>query len=152
MPIGTLYQDLIDQIITDLKTITPELVDDVGPPINPRVNKWKVSRTPKVGRYEIVVLAGPMEPIGGFTVKSSDNEFTIWIDLIFYSSAFETGFDSAMSVAERIYDKFHLKNISGLVRIAKVSLFPGDGQLAQRNLLAIPIRVGIKCEKVITQN
>ena len=151
MPLGTLYQDLINQIVVDLKTITPELADDPGPPINPRVNKWKVSRTPQVGRFEVVVLAGPMEPIEGFTVKSSQNEFTIWVDLIFYSSEFESGFLSALGVAERIYDKFHLTNISSLVRIAKVSLFPGDGQLAQRNLLAIPVRIGIKCEKVITQ-
>ena len=151
MPLGTLYQQLVNQITTDLKTITPELADDIGPPVNPRVNKWKVSRTPKTGRYEAVVLAGPMEPVEGFTTKSSENEFTIWVDLIFYSTEFESGFLSVLGVAERIYDKFHLTNISSLVRIAKVSLFPGDGQLAQRNLLAIPVRIGIKCEKNITQ-
>jgi len=148
MTLGTLYQSLINQIVTDLKTITPELADDVK---GTRVSKWKVSRIPQVGRYEAVVMAGPMQPLDGFTTKSSNNEFQIIVDLIHYSSAFEVGFLAALSVAERIYDKFHLTNISSLVRIALVSIFPGDGQLAQRNLLAIPIRITISCERVISQ-
>ena len=148
MTLATLYQDLINQIVVDLKTITPELADDA---IGTRVSKWKVSRTPKVGRYEVVVMAGPMQPLTGFTTNSSNNEFQVIVDLIHYSSSFETGFLAALSVAERIYDKFHLGNISSLIRIAKVSIFPGDGQLAQRNLLAIPIRITINCERVITQ-
>jgi len=148
MTLATLYQDLINQVVIDLKTITPELADDNA---GTRVSKWKVSRNPKVGRYEAVVMAGPMQPLTGFTTNSSNNEFQIIVDLLHYSSAFETGFLAALSVAERIYDKFHLQNISSLIRIAKVSIFPGDGQLAQRNLLAIPIRITISCERVITQ-
>lgn len=148
MTLGTLYQSLINQIVTDLKTITPELADDAN---GTRVSKWKVARNPTIGRFEVVVMAGPMQPLEGFTTKSSNNEFQILVDLLNYSSEFEAGFLAAMGVAERIYDKFHLTNISSLVRIAKVSLFPGDGQLSQRNLLAIPIRIIITCERVITQ-
>ncbi len=148
MTLGTIYQDLINQIVVDLKTLTPELADDT---VGTRVSKYKVSRTPKVGRYEAIVMAGPMQALGGFTTKSTDMEFQIIIDLIHYSSTFEVGFLATLSVAERIYDKFHLGNISSLCRIAKVALFPGDGQLAQRNLLAIPIRITISCERVITQ-
>jgi len=151
MTLGTLYQSLINQIVTDLKTITPELADDTAALGGARVTKWKAAKSPRVGRFEAVVMAGPMQPLEGFTTKSSNNEFQILVDLLNYSSEFEAGFLAAMGVAERIYDKFHLTNISSLVRIAKVSLFPGDGQLSQRNLLAIPIRIIITCERVITQ-
>jgi hypothetical protein len=146
MPFDTIYNDLIDTIITQLKTIT-ELSDTGGV----KVFKWKTGITAIQGRTEAVVMAGPMEPLNGFTTKSSNNEFQVIIDLLHYSSNYQSGFNSAMAVAQKIYDKFHLTNINNLVRIAKVSLFPGDGQLSQRNLLAIPIRVVVRCEKTITQ-
>ena len=147
MPLNTVYKDLINQIITTLKTIT-ELADDSD---GPRVSKWKTSRNPKVGRYEVVVLGGPMIPITGFTTKSTLNEFEIFVDLVFYSSEFEAGFDSAIDVASKIYDKFHRTSISGNVDVkTNVSISPGDGQLT-RGLLAIPIRITITTEKTVTQ-
>lgn len=149
MPFGTIYNDLINEVITQLKTIT-ELADP-APPEPPRVVKWKTGLTPVQGRTEAIVMAGPMQPLNGFTTRSSNNEFNVLIDLLHYSTDFQNGFDSAMGVAQKIYDKFHLTNINGKVRIATVSLFPGDGSVSQRNLLAIPIRIIIRCEKVITQ-
>lgn len=147
MPLNTIYKDLINQIITTLKTIT-ELADDSD---GSRVSKWKTSRIPKVGRYEVVVLGGPMIPVTGFTTKSTLNEFEIFIDLIFYSSEFESGFDSAIDVASKIYDKFHRTSISGNVDVkTNVTISPGDGQL-NRGLLAIPIRITITTEKTVTQ-
>lgn len=151
MPLGTLYKDLITEIVTQLKTITPELADDTTANGGPRVTKWMSSRSPRVGRYEAEVKAGHMTPITGFTTKSSVNEFQIMIDLIYYSSEVETGFDNVMSVAERIYDKFARTDIGGLIdRKTNVSINPGDGQL-NRGLLAIPIRVIITTEKTVTQ-
>lgn len=151
MTFTTKYIALIDQIIIDLKTITPELTDDTAVNGGPRVTKWMSSRSPRVGRFECEVKAGPTTIIGGITTKSSLVEFQIILDLIFYSSAFETGFDSVMGVAERIYDKFHLTDIGGTsTNKTTVELNPGDGQL-NRGLLAIPIRVIIKSEQIITQ-
>ena len=151
MTFATKYTALIDQIVTDLKTITPELADDITTLGGPRVTKWMSSKSPRVGRYEAEVKAGPTTVIGGFTTKSTLNEFQIIVDLIHYSSEFEAGFDAVMGVAERIYDKFHLTDIGGTsTNKTTVELNPGDGQL-NRGLLAIPIRVIIKSEQIITQ-
>ena len=152
MPLNVIYKTLIDQIITTCKTIT-ELADKVdlrGNTVS-HVNKWKTSRSPKAGDYEVVVVAGDMTPITGFTTKSSVNEFEIFVDLLFYSTEFESGFDSAIDVASKIYDKFHRTSISGNVdRKTNVTISPGDGQL-NKGLLAIPIRIIIKTEKTVTQ-
>ena len=146
--IGTTYQTLINQVVTTLKTIS-ELT---GTPNDIRVLKWDGPSNPEKGRYEAIVMAGPMTVLGATTVKSTNNEFDIIVDLLHFSEKdFETGFDNAMGVAEKIYDKFHLTTINGLVHIAKVEIFPGDGTISGRNLLAIPIRITIKGEKVITQ-
>ncbi len=153
MPIATLYQDLIKEVIVQLKTIT-ELT---GTPNVPRVSKWKATRNPVPGAYEAVVMAGPMTIIGGATVKSNNVEFQIIIDLIYYSidtggTGFDTGFDNAMAVAEKVYDQFSRTNINSNVRIVKaVNIFPGDGTISGRNLLAIPIRIQLISEKIITQ-
>ena len=148
MTLSTLYNDLIDRIIVELKTIS-ELT---GTPNQSKVYKWKpVRRNPTQGDTEAVVMAGPMQPIEGFTTHSSNNEFVIIVDIIHWSKTMEAGFSNAMGVAEKIYDQFHLTNINSLVRIAKVAIFPGDGELSSENLLAIPIRITITCEKVITQ-
>ena len=152
MPLNTVYKDLIDQIITTLKTIT-ELADtvDLQGNTDSHVNKWKTSRSPKSGDYEVVVLAGPMNPITGFTTKSSLNEFQIFCDLLFYGIKFDTAFDSAIDVAAKIYDKFHRTSISSNVDVkTNVSINPGDGQI-NRGLLAVPIRIIITTEKTITQ-
>lgn len=145
------YTALIDQIITTCKTITPELTDDTTVNGGTRVFKWNKSRSPRKTRYEVEVKAGPMLIKGGKTTLSSDNEFQIILDLIYYSDAFETGFDSVMGVAEKIYDKFHITTINGNCRNATVEIFPGDGQFSGRSLLAIPIRIVITCDRVISQ-
>ncbi len=153
MPISTLYQDIIKEVIVQLKTI-PELK---GTPNVPRVSKWKALRNPVVGAYEAVVKAGPLTSIGGHTVKSNNVEFQIIIDLLFYANdslgtGYDTGFDKAMAVAEKVYDQFSRTNINSNVRIVKaVNIFPGDGELSGRNLLAIPIRIQLISEKIITQ-
>ena len=151
MGLAAKYTALIDEIIVQLKTLTPELADDAANLGGPRVTKWMSSRSPRVGRYEAEVKAGPMIILGGRTTKSTDNEFSILIDLVFYSSEFESGFDSVMGVAERIYDKFHITTINGNCRNATVEIFPGDGQLSGRALLAIPVRVTVTCDRVISQ-
>ena len=145
--IGTLYQQIIAQVIVDLKTIT-ELT---GTPNNPKVFKWNGPRSPTRGIHEAFVLAGPMSIIGGFTTKSTLNEFQIIVDTLHYAEEFDAGFDASMAVAEKIYQQFHLTKINNLVRLAQVEIFPGDGELSGDNLLAIPIRIIIKCELVITQ-
>jgi len=145
--IGTLYQQLIIEIIVQLKTIT-ELT---GTPNDPKVFKWAGPRHPIRGIHEAFVLAGPMNITGGFTTRSTLNEFQIIVDTLHYADEFDKGFDESMAVAEKVYDKFHLTTINGLVRIAQVDIFPGDGEISGDNLLAIPIRIIIKCELVITQ-
>ncbi len=147
MGIGTLYQQLVTEIIVQLKTIT-ELI---GTPNDPKVFKWAGPRHPIRGIHEAFVLAGPMSVVGGFTTKSTLNEFQIMIDTLHYAEEFDAGFDESMAVAEKVYDKFHLTTINNLVRIAQVDIFPGDGEISGDNLLAIPIRIIIKCELVITQ-
>ncbi len=148
------YVALIDQIIIDLKTITPELTDDTEVKGGPRVIKWAdpKGRSPRKGRYEAEVKAGPMSILGGRTTQSTDNQFEIAIDLIFYPNVgMEEAFDNVMGVAERIYDKFHITTINGNCRNATVELFPGDGQFSGRSLLAIPVRIVITCDRVISQ-
>ena len=152
MTLGTLYNDLIDEVVTQLKNIT-ELADDAGPPVRAKVVKWFKPKRAIRGEYFAEVKAGPMTIVGGFTTKSSENSFEVIVDLVYFSLAsdgFETGFNSAMSVAQKIYDQFHITNINSLVRLALVSLFPGDGELSG-TLLAIPIRCVITCTRVITQ-
>jgi len=145
--IGTLYQDLINEIITQLKTITQL----AGTPNEPKVHKWNAPRSPTRGISEAFVMAGPMSILGGFTTKSTLNEFQIIVDTLHYAEEFDAGFDASMAVAEKIYQQFHLTKINNLVRLAQVEIFPGDGELSDDNLLAIPIRIIIKCELVITQ-
>lgn len=147
MPLGDIYNDLINQIIADLKTI--QELNTVGNDV--KVHKWLASRNPQEGRSEAIVIAGPMEPIGGTTTRSTNNEFQVFVDLIHYAGSYDAGFTEGMKVAQKIYDKFHLTKIGNLVRIAQVSLMPGEGQMSQRNLYAIPIRVIIRCERTITQ-
>ncbi len=151
MSILTRYNDLIDEIVTQLKTLTPDLADDIASLGGPRVTTWMTSKSPRPGRTEVVVKAGAMTILGGITTKSSLNEFQIFLDLLHYSSDYENGFNDAMGVAQRIYDKFHLTDIGGLsTNKTTVEINPGDGQL-NRTLLTIPIRVIIKSEQVITQ-
>lgn len=151
MVLLTIYKGLIDEIITQIKTV-PELADgtDLQGNSDPHVFKWKGSRTPKQGDYEAEVKAGPMEA-ENFTTQSSDNEFSIIIDLIYYSSEIESGFDATLTVAEKIYDKLHLTSVNSTVRNAVVTLFPGDGVISDDNLLAIPIRIIVTCKRVIHQ-
>ncbi len=151
MALLTIYKGLVDEIVTQIKTV-PELADgtDLQGNPDPHVMKWKGSRTPKVGEYEAEVKAGPMTA-ENFTTKASDNEFSIIVDLIYYSNEFEAGFDNTMSVAEKIYDKLHLTTINNQCRNAVVTLFPGDGELSDQNLLAIPLRIIVTCKRVIHQ-
>lgn len=146
------YTGITTEIVTQLKTITPELVDDTAVLGGPRVAKWMMARSPRKGRFECVVRAGPMTFKGGMTTKSSDNEFVIICDLIFYSDTdFDTGYDNVMGVAERIYDKVHLTTLNANCRNTIVEFFPGEGQISGRNLLGIPIRITVTCDRVISQ-
>lgn len=152
MPLSDRYKNIINQIVSDLKTIA-DLEDDSNG--EPRVHKWLASRTPKDGRFEIEVKASTMTA-EFFTANSSNNTFTILADLIYYSDSgnnesVETGFTKALDKAGEIYDKFHGTNINNLCRIARVELAPGDGEFSGRALLAIPVRIIIRCEKVIVQ-
>ena len=52
--IGTLYQDLINEIILQLKTISQL----TGTPNVPKVHKWNGPRNPTRGIHEAFVLAG----------------------------------------------------------------------------------------------
>ncbi len=151
MALLAIYKGLIDEIVTQCKAV-PELADGTDLQGNPDVHvmKWKGVRTPKVGDYEAEVKAGPMSA-ENFTTKASDNEFSILIDLIYYSNEFETGFDNTLTVAEKIYDKLHLTTINSQCRNAVVTIFPGDGEISDQNLLAVPIRIIVTCKRVIHQ-
>ena len=69
------YVALIDEIIVQLKTITPELTDDTTVNGGPRVIKWADprGRSPRKGRFEAEVKAGPMSIIGGKTTNVFSN-------------------------------------------------------------------------------
>ena len=94
-------------------------------------------------------MAGPMRIVGGFTSNSTENNFTIFVDLSFNSQDISTGFDNAMTLAEKVYDKFHLTNINNKCRQATVQLEPGETQVG--GLYMITIRCVILCSKVVTQ-
>jgi hypothetical protein len=145
MALLAVYKDLVDEIITQLKTIT-QLADDSG---DTRVHKWLGKRRMKTNDYEAVVMAGPMRIVGGFTSNSTENNFTIFVDLSFNSQDISTGFDNAMTLAEKVYDKFHLTNINNKCRQATVQLEPGETQVG--GLYMITIRCVILCSKVVTQ-
>ena len=151
MPLGTIFSDLIDETITQLKANITELADDGA---EPRIKKWMGTKRLQKGEFYAEVKAGPMEPIDGRTTHATNNLFTVIVDLIYASTAtegFESGFDIAMGVAQQIYDLFHItNNMNGLVRQCLVSIFPGDGDI-QGSLLAIPIRCTITCERIVVQ-
>lgn len=151
MPIGTIFGDLIDETITQLKANITELANDGS---ETRVKKWMGTKRIQRGDFYAEVKAGPMEPIDGRTTRATNNLFTVIIDLIYAATAsegFETGFDTAMGVAQKVYDLFHItNNMNGLVRQCLVSIFPGDGELSG-TLLSIPIRCTITCERVVVQ-
>lgn len=144
-PIAGLYQNLINEVATQLKTIT-ELGDDGE---GTRVYKWNARILPVPGRYNCEVKAGPASPIGGMTQHSVKMEFAILCDLLYFADAEgqSMAFLNTLAVAEKIYDQFNLTNINNLVFKALVSIEPGDGELSSKSMLAIPIRVIIRCEK-----
>ena len=119
-----------------------------------QVSKWIDTKDTKRGDYYAEVKGGPMTIIDGQTTRSTNNQFEVMVDLIYWSDeseGFDQGFDNALTVAEKIYDLFHITNrLNGQVRQCLVSIFPGDGDLSG-TLRAIPIRVLITCDRVITQ-
>lgn len=156
MTIGTQIQDITNQVVTDLKTIT-ELADppqDGGADDQLRVRLWGGPRRSKKGDYDAIVKAGPYTTDDGLTRYATDNEYIVIVDLIYWSDPIADGHDGgfikALVVAEKIYDKFHLTNINNLCRLAKVNIFPNDGS-NQGNMLAIPIRCTITCSQVVNQ-
>lgn len=153
MTLLSTYKGLIDEIVTQLKTNVPELADttDLQGKPDSHVMKWNGSRTPKPNDYEVEVKAGNMSA-DSFTTRSSDNTFEILCDLIYYATDHESGFDNCMTVAEKIYDLFHLTTINSRCRNAVVTLSPGDGELSGESLLAVPIRIIVTCKRVIHQN
>ena len=145
MTLASIYTGLVTEIVTQCKTIS-ELADDSG---NTRVHKWQGKRRMKNNDYEAVVIAGPMNIQGGYTSNSTLNQFTVYVDISFNSQDFSTGFNSAMGVAEKVYDKFHLTNINNKCRQARVELLPGE--TAVEGFYMITIRCVILCEKIVTQ-
>ena len=145
MALLAVYKDLVDEIITQLKTIT-QLANDGS---NTRVHKWLGKRRMKVNDYEAVVAAGPMSVVGRLTSNSTENSFTVFVDLSFNSQNLSTGFDNAMTLAEKVYDKFHLTNINNNCRQAIVQIEPGETNV--EGLYMITIRCVILCSKVVTQ-
>ena len=88
--------------------------------------------------------------VGGMAEDdSTENNFTVFVDLSFNSQDMSTGFDNAMTLAEKVYDKFHLTNINNKCRQATVQLEPGETQVG--GLYMITIRCVILCSKVVTQ-
>jgi len=133
------------EIVTQLKTL-PDLADDAE---GTRVFLWQGRHLPVPGRFEVEVKAGPAENAGGLTQHSVTMEFNVICDLLYWANAEgqQTAFTNALTVAEKVYDKFNLSTINDLVFKALVSIAPGDGELSSKNMLAIPIRIIIRCEK-----
>ncbi len=151
MTLGTIYSDLIDETITQLKANITELADVGGVS---KIEKWMGVKRLVKGQFYCEVKAGPMEAISGRTTRATNNIFTVIVDLLYAATAtegFATGFDTAMGVAQQIYDLFHItNNMNGLVRQCLVGIFPDDGNI-QGSLLAIPIRCTITCERIVVQ-
>ena len=145
MALANIYKNLVTEIVTQCKTIS-ELADDSG---NTRVHKWQGKRRMKTDDYEAVVIAGPMDNIGGYTSNSTLNNFTVYVDISYNSQNFVTGFDNPMCVAEKVYDKFHLTNINNKCRQARVELLPGETSV--EGFYMITVRCVILCEKIVTQ-
>ena len=145
MALSNIYQNLVTEIVTQCKTIS-ELNNDGS---NTRVHKWQGKLRMKTNDYEAVVIAGPMEVAGGYTSNSTLNNFTIFVDISYNSQDFSTGFNNAMGVAEKVYDKFHLTNINNKCRQARVELLPGETTV--EGFYMITIRCVILCEKIVTQ-
>jgi len=142
---------ILDQIETDTKTIT-ELSDDGS---RSKVHMWRAKPAFIEGEYEATIVPGSMTSDEGVTSKTTFNNFLIAIDLLYYSNStdtFKSGIQNALAVAEKVYDKFHLKTISGTVRIARCRIITGEGLLSERNIDAIPVRVEINAQVSITQS
>jgi len=155
MGLGTLYQDILTTIETDLKTIT-ELGDSSGPPIREKVKLYKDNLSVKQGEYECVIVPSDMVPVTGVTSHGTWNEFTVHIDLLYWrdrdiDTDNQIAFLKGLSVAEKIYDKFHLKKLGGLVKLTRASIHPLEGTISQRNVEAIPIRVTLRLEQPVIQ-
>lgn len=152
MGLGTLYNSILSSIETQLKTIT-ELADDDG---EPRVHIYKENLRVKQGEYEVVVVPDTMAPIEGVTSKGTWNEFIIHCDLLYWrnrtsDTTLKAAFLNGLTVAEKIYDKFHLTNLSGLVKIIRVSINPLQGDIIEKGLEAIPYRVTLRIEQPVLQ-
>jgi hypothetical protein len=153
MGLGTLYNSIISAIETDLKTITEFTTLTDG-----RVKVFIYKGKPgfKEGECEATIVPGEMTPISGVTSHSTWNEFTIYIDMLYYrhrdlDAELKDAFLAGLTVAEKVYDKFHLKTLSGLVKLIRVTITPGEGALSQRNIEAIPFRVELRIERPVTQ-
>ncbi len=152
MSLGTLYNQILSQIKTDLKTIT-ELANDGS---REKVKLYKDNLSVKQGEYECVIVPGDMNPIEGVTSHGTWNEFTIHCDLLYWrdrddDADTQAAFLNGLTVSEKIYDKFHLKNLSGLVKIIRASIHPLEGTISRRNIEAIPIRVTLRLEQPVIQ-
>ena len=144
MTLGTLYQTILNYIEAQLKTESIFANDADGT----RVFLWSQRILPVPGRYHLEVKAGPMENIGGRTTHSVKMEFQVIVDLLYFASAegYEAAFLKAMAGAEKVYDLFNLTTLGGNVFKCLVSFAPGDGDFS-KTMLAIPIRIIIRCEK-----
>lgn len=139
---------ILNNIISDLKTIT-ELQDDGD---RKRVQVWKMPMATKEGEFEAVVVGPIITPReDGVTVSSTWNELLFAIDMFYISATYEESITKALPIAEKIYDLFHLQTLGGLVRITRCSIAPGENEVSNRALHAVPIRIEVKCELVVSQ-
>ena len=153
MPLSTLYNTILTNIETDLKTIS-ELTDTADDPPRSKVHFYKGKPAFIEGEYEVTIVPGPLIPTEGVTSHSTWDAITVYIDLLHYrlsTDLLRDAYLKGLTVAEKIYDKFHLKNISGSVRICQATILSGEGTLSQKNIDAIPFRVELLCEVAVTQ-
>lgn len=153
MGLSTIYNTMLIDIESNLKSIT-ELSDVIETPVRSKVHFYKGKPAFKEGEYEVTIIPGIMTPIEGVTSHSTWNEFLIFIDLLHYRNSTDTirqAYLNGLTVAEKVYDKFHLSNIITLVKVCRVTIMPGEGVLSQRNIDAIPFRVQLACELAVTQ-
>lgn len=141
---------MLDAVETSIKTIT-ELANDGS---RARTQIGRIQAAYKAGDYEALIQPVEVTTPYGTTTRSTWDIFVIWVDVVYCSNQtdnFKQGFQNVLAVAEKVYDKIHLTNISGTCRLARCSIEVGEGFAASQNIDAIPVRVIINAEVPITQ-
>lgn len=138
-----LYNQMIDEVISQMKSNITELADVSG---EPRVVKHDRAERVVIGDFFAIVSAGPMEILGFASTRITDHTFSILVDLNYYSDDFKKGQEENLKVSGKIYDLFHNTNLNEKCRHVEVEFFPVPSGTIE-NFYAMTTRVVVKCER-----